>query len=114
MKPFTMLRMLLVLSSLLEMSTTIAEENYVVEQKNSEFIYRGTKVTSLKIRVGDVIQFKNVDPYYHNVFSLSDVKMFDLGSFPKGNSKSVKFDKPGRVEIECAIHPDMHFIVEVK
>jgi plastocyanin len=80
-------------------------ESLVVEQKGKEFVYNGAKVTTLKIKVGDVIEFKNVDPYFHNVFSLSDVKMFDLGSYPQGKSKTVKFDKPGKVEIECAIHP---------
>jgi plastocyanin len=95
-------------------ATTVGGDEYVVEQKDKEFVYKGAKVTSLKIKVGDVIEFRNVDPYFHNVFSLSDVKMFDLGSYPQGKSKSVKFDKPGKVEIECAIHPQMHMIVEVK
>ncbi|HEY0702296.1 MAG TPA: hypothetical protein VGD60_05970 [Candidatus Acidoferrales bacterium] len=91
-----------------------AGQEYLVEQKDKEFVYQGAKVASLKIKVGDVLQFKNQDPYFHNVYSLSDVKLFDLGSYPQGQSKSVKFDKPGKVEIECAIHPQMHLIVEVK
>lgn len=89
-------------------------EEFVVEQKDKDFIYKGAKVETLKVKVGDVVQFKNGDTYFHNVFSLSDVKMFDLGSYPQGQSKSVKFDKPGKVEVECAIHPQMHMIVEVK
>jgi plastocyanin len=95
-------------------SSVFGGEDYVVEQKDKEFVYKGAKVVALKIRVGDVIEFKNSDPYFHNVFSLSDVKIFDLGSYPQGKSKSVKFDKLGKVEIECAIHPQMHMIVEVK
>ena len=95
-------------------STTLGGEDYVVEQKDKEFVYKGAKVATLKIKVGDVVEFRNTDPYFHNVFSLSDVKMFDLGSYPQGKSKTVKFDKPGKVEIECAIHPQMHMIVEVK
>ena len=56
------------------------------------------------------------DPYpiSMNIFSLSDTKTFDLGSYPQGQSKKVVFDKPGTVEIECAIHPDMKLVVEVK
>ena len=88
-------------------------EEYVVEQKDKEFVYKGAKVTTLKIKVGEVVEFKNSDPYFHNVFSLSDVKIFDLGSYPQGKSKSVKFDKAGKAEIECAIHPQMHMTIEV-
>jgi len=95
-------------------SSAIGGETYVVEQKDKEFVYKGVKVLTLKIKVGDMIEFKNNDSYFHNVFSLSDVMTFDLGSYPLGQSKSVKFDKPGKIEIECAIHPQMHMIVEVK
>jgi len=95
-------------------SLALGGQDYVVEQKNKEFLYNGEKVTTLKIKVGDTIQFRNADPYFHNVFSLSDVKLFDLGSYPQGQFKSVKFDKAGKVEIECAIHPQMKMIVEVK
>jgi plastocyanin len=48
------------------------------------------------------------------VFSLSDPKTFDLGSYPQGQSKAVTFDKPGTVEIECSIHPEMQMVVEVE
>ena len=41
-------------------------------------------------------------------------KTFDLGSYPQGQSKKVVFDKPGTVEVECAIHPEMKLVVEVK
>jgi plastocyanin len=40
--------------------------------------------------------------------------LFDLGSYPQGQSKSVTFDKAGKVEVECAIHPQMKMTVEVK
>ena len=92
----------------------LAAENHLVEQRDKNFYYKGAKIETLKIKPGDTIEFKNMDPYFHNVFSLSDVKTFDLGSYPKGQSKSVKFEKPGKIEIECAIHPQMHMVVEVK
>ncbi|HEY5798940.1 MAG TPA: plastocyanin/azurin family copper-binding protein [Burkholderiaceae bacterium] len=82
---------------------------FVVAQKDKKF-----SQSTLTVKVGDVVSFKNEDPFAHNVFSLSDIKTFDLGSYPKGQSKSVTFDKPGTVEIECAIHPDMKIVVEVK
>jgi len=95
-------------------AAALGSEEFVIEQKDKDFWYQGVKTVTLKVKVGDVIQFKNMDPYFHNVFSLSDVKMFDLGSYPLGQSKSVKFEKPGKVEVECAIHPQMHMVVDVK
>jgi plastocyanin len=96
------------------MSAAAMAEDFMVEQRDKAFVYKGAKEQTLKIKVGDVIQFKNADPYFHNVFSLSDAKMFDLGSYPQGQSKSVTFDKAGKVEVECAIHPQMKMTVEVK
>jgi len=103
-----------ILSGVLWASRAVGGEAYVIEQKDKQFVYKGKKITVLKLKVGDVVEFRNVDSFFHNVFSLSDVKMFDLGSYPQGQSKSVQFDKPGKVEIECAIHPQMHMTVEVK
>jgi plastocyanin len=80
-----------------------------VMQKDKKFSQK-----TLTLNVGDSISFRNEDPFSHNVFSLSDAKTFDLGSYPQGQAKKVVFDKPGTVEIECAIHPDMKLTVEVK
>jgi len=85
-----------------------------VGQKDKTFVMKGQPVETLNIAVGDVVHFKNEDPFFHNVFSLSDIKTFDLGSYPAGQSKSVTFDKPGTVDVECAIHPQMHLTIEVK
>ena len=93
-------------------SATAAEQ--IVEQKDKAFAVNGVKAATLKVKVGDVVQFKNMDPFFHNVFSLSDAKTFDLGSYPQGQSRSVTFDKAGTVEVECAIHPQMKMTVEVK
>jgi plastocyanin len=89
-------------------------DTLVVGQKNKSFVKDGKKVEKLNIKVGDTIRFMNQDPFFHNVFSLSDLKTFDLGSFPKGQFKPVTFDKPGTVEVECAIHPQMYLEVTVK
>ena len=64
----------------------------------------------LTVKVGDTVKFVNNDAFFHNVFSLSDAALFDLGSFPKGESKSVTFEESGVVEVECAIHPDMKIL----
>jgi plastocyanin len=50
----------------------------------------------------------------HNIFSLSDAQSFDLGTFAKGETRKVKMEKEGQVEIECAVHPEMKMVVEVK
>lgn len=81
---------------------------HVVDQKDKQF-----SVSHLSVRVGDKVAFKNADAYFHNVFSVSEAKTFDLGSYAQGKAKSVTFDKEGEVEIECAIHPKMKMVVEV-
>lgn len=70
-------------------------------------------VKSLQAKVGDTLSFRNDDPFVHNIFSLSDVQSFDLGTFAKGESRQVKLQAPGRIEVECAVHPEMKLVVEV-
>lgn len=82
---------------------------HVVNQKGKAFSVR--KIT---VQPGDSVKFVNDDPFAHNVFSLSDAKSFDLGSYGQGLAKSVVMDTPGVVEVECAVHPDMKMTVEVK
>ena len=94
-------------------SITQAEE-VTVTQTNKTFMMKGVKVEKLAIKAGDTIRFLNEDPWFHNIFSLSDLKTFDLGSYPKGQSKSVTFEKPGQADIECAIHPQMLLHLDVK
>ena len=90
-------------------TTTANATEFEVGQMNKAFT-----VKTLKIKVGDTVSFPNQDPFFHNVFSLSPVKTFDLGSYPKGETKKLTFDKPGKVEVECAIHPNMQMIIEVQ
>jgi hypothetical protein len=67
----------------------------------------------MAILVGTTVDFPNLDPVYHNVFSYSKAKKFDLGRYPKGKSKSVTFDTPGLIKVFCEIHPSMrsHILV---
>jgi plastocyanin len=67
----------------------------------------------LPVYRGATVDFPNSDDVFHNVFSLSSAKTFDLGRFPKGSSKSDVFDKPGTVQVFCHIHSDMSAIVLV-
>jgi plastocyanin len=79
-----------------------------VGQKDKQF-----SVSSLKIKAGDTVNFVNQDPFFHNVFSLSDAKTFDLGSYPQGQGRKMTFNEPGVVEVECAIHSQMKLVIEV-
>jgi plastocyanin len=59
------------------------------------------------VAAGGTVGFPNFDPVYHNVFSVSPVRRFDLGKYPRGQSRSVMFPKPGLVNVFCDIHADM-------
>jgi plastocyanin len=61
----------------------------------------------LPIVQGTAVEFPNDDDIFHNVFSLSKPRVFDLGIYPRATSKSVTFDQPGLVRVYCNIHPDM-------
>jgi plastocyanin len=59
------------------------------------------------VPVGSAVSFPNMDPIFHNIYSLSKPKTFDLGSYDKGESRKVLFPKPGIVEVYCHLHPNM-------
>ena len=67
----------------------------------------------LAIRVGTVVDFPNSDPFFHNVFSLSKARRFDLGRYARGRSKAVRFDEPGVVRVFCDIHSHMSAFILV-
>lgn len=62
---------------------------------------------------GTMVDFPNDDSIFHNVFSLSKTKPFDLGTYRSGESRSVRMDRAGLVKIYCNIHPEMHASVVV-
>jgi plastocyanin len=59
------------------------------------------------IQAGSKVSFPNNDPIFHNVFSLSGPKTFDLGNYPKGDTRMVVFPEPGIVYVNCHLHPNM-------
>lgn len=71
-------------------------------QKDQAFVPR-----VLAIEKGTSVSFPNHDPIFHNVFSVSPNKRFDLGKYPRGQTRHVRFDKPGLVNVYCDIHSDM-------
>jgi plastocyanin len=80
----------------------------VLDQRNESFVPYVLAVT-----VGSTVDFPNSDRVYHNVFSLSKPKRFDLGRYPKGHSRSVRFDQPGVVRVFCEIHSHMNAFILV-
>jgi plastocyanin len=79
-----------------------------IRQRNEAFIPR-----VIAVPVGSEVDFPNDDPIYHNVFSFSRPKNFNLGRFPRGESRRVRFDKPGIVKVFCDIHSHMSATVMV-
>jgi plastocyanin len=63
----------------------------------------------LPIRVGTKVEFPNEDDVYHNIFSYSSVKRFDLGRYRSTDRPvpSEIFDEPGVVTLRCDIHEHM-------
>jgi plastocyanin len=73
-----------------------------LDQKHEQFVPH-----VLAITVGTIVDFPNNDLTFHNVFSLSPITHFDLGRYPAGRSKWVKFDHAGIVPVFCDIHSHM-------
>lgn len=92
----------------------VEQQGFTFSQENSE------KIQELKqfdiqfeprliaITEGQPVSITNNDPIYHNVFSLSSVKKFDIGKRFTGESVTVYFDKPGLVQVFCDIHSHMN------
>ena len=75
---------------------------YVLQQQDRQFL-----PDLLVVPAGAAVSFPNHDPIFHNVFSLSGPKSFDLGSYDQGDSRTVTFPKPGIVFVYCHLHTNM-------
>jgi plastocyanin len=80
----------------------------VIDQREKTFL-----PPVLPVVVGTRVDFKNSDPLLHNAYSRSKTKAFDLGAFSSKETRSVVFDMPGRVDVFCAIHTNMHTVILV-
>ena len=74
----------------------------VIDQVNMTFVPH-----VLTVLVGTTVSFPNSESVQHNVYSTSRAKRFNLGTYPRGITKVVVFDKPGEVEVLCNVHADM-------
>jgi plastocyanin len=67
----------------------------------------------LAITVGTTVDFPNLDPIFHNAFSAYDGQLFDIGLYPPGKSRSIRFTRPGFVRVFCNIHSTMSAVIAV-
>ena len=67
----------------------------------------------LPVVKGTTVRWPNEDDIFHNVFSMSDAKQFDLGYYKKEKEPEVLFDVVGKVDVFCAIHTKMHCVILV-
>lgn len=79
-----------------------------IAQRDETFVPRVVAVTR-----NSTVDFPNFDPFFHDVFSLSRNATFDLGRYPKGQTRERRFTRPGIVKVFCNIHSDMSAIVMV-
>ena len=89
-------------------ATSASSERAVLRQHGERFTPH-----VLPVLRGSTVDFPNEDVLFHNVFSLSRAKEFDLGRYPRGTSRSVTFERPGIVQVFCHIHSDMSAVVLV-
>jgi plastocyanin len=79
-----------------------------MDQRNETFVPHVLAITT-----GTTVDFPNSDKFYHNVFSLSKTRPFDLGRYAAGASRPVRFDRAGIVRVFCDIHSHMNAYILV-
>jgi plastocyanin len=82
------------------------QTSYVLVQKDRQF-----SPHLLIVPTGSSVEFPNLDPFFHNVFSLFNGKRFDLGLYEANSHRSVRFDREGVSYIFCNIHPEMGAVI---
>jgi plastocyanin len=79
-----------------------------IRQENEQFVPHVLAVTR-----GSTVDFPNRDDFFHNVFSLSGAAAFDLGRYPRGETRSRRMQKAGIVKIFCQLHSHMSAVIMV-
>lgn len=84
----------------------VPTEKPLVDQKGLKF-----NPSILVVQQGTTVEFQNDDGVQHNVFWPSvggnKKQAHNLGTWPKGERRSFKFDQPGLVPLLCNAHPEM-------
>ena len=79
-----------------------------ISQQDEAFVPRVAAITR-----GSTVEFPNLDSYFHNVFSLSRGASFDLGRYPRGESRERTFTRPGLIKVYCNLHSQMSATIVV-
>ena len=83
-------------------------ERVVMRQKDKTF-----SPHVLAIPIGASVEFPNSDPIFHNAFSSYNGQIFDVGLYPPGSTRSVRFTREGVVRVFCNIHSSMSAVIVV-
>ena len=67
----------------------------------------------LAVEAGSVVDFPNADPIFHNAFSSYSGQVFDIGLYPPGTTRSLRFARQGVVRVFCNIHSSMSAVIVV-
>ena len=89
-------------------AVSATDSQYVMAQENTAFV-----PSLLVVPVGAKVTFPNRDAFFHNVFSYSPPRSFDLGRYPRGETRTVRFEESGIVRIFCEIHASMYATILV-
>jgi len=84
-------------------------------QKHATMLQKDKTFTPhvLAIPMGTVVDFPNADPIFHNAFSSYSGQIFDIGLYPPGSTRSVRFAREGVVRVFCNIHAEMSAVIVV-
>ena len=91
-----------------ERRTTPPPARFTINQRGMAFV-----PYVLVIPVGSTVEFGNLDPFRHHVYSFSPARKFELKLFGQGETRPVRFDRPGLVAIGCNIHDSMQAFIQV-
>jgi plastocyanin len=90
-------------------STNVPPRAVQLAQRQQQF-----RPALLPIQRGTLVEFPNLDEFYHNVFSYSKVKRFDLGRYLREEKPAAqRFEVPGVVRLYCEIHEHMRGVILV-
>lgn len=86
-----------------------------VPPRHAQMVQKNKRFTPhvLAISVGSTVDFPNFDPIFHNAFSNFSGQLFDIGLYPPGSTRSIRFTRPGIVQVFCNIHSTMSAVIVV-
>jgi plastocyanin len=87
----------------------LAADIVVVSQRNRQF-----HPDHLTVAAGTTVRVMNDDKVTHHLYIDSSDMPFDSGEQPVGKTIDLHFDKAGRFQVRCAIHPTMRLDIDVK